>query len=149
MIAQVASADALSVIGFFLTLVSLLGSFFYIHLGDWLREVIALDTKWRINTNGDDRYDAQLECRYEIEQIANWTTLVMSIVVTGFVVFIFYLGSQLWLAEPDKNIAWMYVGQAGPGFFIIYIVVIASLLSYGYCKARKLLKKAKNELGDI
>jgi len=45
MIAQVASADALSVIGFFLTLVGLLGSFFYIHLGEWLREVIALETK--------------------------------------------------------------------------------------------------------
>jgi hypothetical protein len=68
-----AGADALSVIGFFLTLAGLLGSFFYIHLSDWLREVLALETKWRINAVGDepDQRAARRECRYEVEQAAN------------------------------------------------------------------------------
>jgi len=72
------STEALSVIGFFLTLVSLLGSFFYIHLSDWLREVVALEAKWDVNKIGTDRDDAQIECRYEAEKAASWATPLTS-----------------------------------------------------------------------
>lgn len=136
--ATVASTDALSIIGFFLTLVSLLGSFFYIHLSDWLREVIALETKWDINKIGDERRAARLECRYEIEHVATRTTLLTSAVVTAFVIFIFVLGLFLWLAQPEKSTAWTYIGLAGLGFMIIYLSMIFCLLWSGCRKARKL-----------
>jgi hypothetical protein len=150
MIAALASTDALSVIGFFLTLVSLLGMFFYIHLSDWLRNVIALKTKWRFHEGFDlnKQYNAILQCRYEIEQVANWTTLLTSIVVSAFVVFIFYLGAQLWLAQPEKDVAWTYVGWAGVGFFVIYIVMTVYLLLRGYWTARTLLKRAKEKFKE-
>jgi len=147
MAAAVASTDALQVIGFFLTLVGLLGSFFYIHLSDWLRDVMALATKWRFNKDADDRWDAKLECRYEIEQVANWTTLITSVVVTAFVGFIFYLGVQLWLGQPDKDAAWIYVAWAGCSFLAIYVVMTVYLLVRGYRKARTLLKEAVEKLG--
>ncbi len=135
-----AGADALSVIGFFLTLVGLLGSFFYIHLSDWLREVIALETKWRINAVGDDtdQRAARRECRYEVEQIAGWTTLLTSLVVTVFVAFIFVLAVILWRAQPEKSAAWIYIGWAGAGFMLIYLGMTVYLLSRGYVKARRL-----------
>jgi hypothetical protein len=147
MVAAVAAADALQVIGFFLTLVGLLGSFFYIHLSDWLRDVMALATKWRFYKDADDRWDAKLECRYEIEQVANWTTLITSLFVSAFVFFIFYLGLQLWLAQPSKDVAWTYVAWAGCSFLTIYVVMTGYLLSRGYLKARTLLKEAIKELG--
>jgi hypothetical protein len=136
--ATLTSTDALSVIGFFLTLVGLLGSFFYIHLSDWLREVIALETKWRINRAGDDKKAVRRECRYEIEQVANWTTLLTSVMVTTFVILVFVLGALLWLAQPEKNAAWTYIGLAGAGFMTIYLVMICYLLGSGYVKARRL-----------
>lgn len=135
-----AGGDALSVIGFFLTLVGLLGSFFYIHLSDWLREVLALEIKWRINAVGDeaDQRAARRECRYEVEQSANWTTLLTSLVVTAFVIFIFFLALSLWRAQPEKTAAWTYIGWAGGGFMVIYLGMTGYLLIRGYVKARRL-----------
>jgi len=101
----VQSSDALSMIGFFLTLVGLLGSFFYVHLSDWYREVLSLATKWEINKFGDDpdQKAGRRECRYEVEEVASWTTLITSLVVTGFVLFVLLLSVVLWLAEPQKS----------------------------------------------
>lgn len=140
MIAQVASNDALSIIGFFLTLVGLLGSFFYIHLGEWLREVIALETKWDINRIGDEDYQkaARFECRYEIEHIATKTTKITSAVITIFIIFIFILGLLLWVTQPEKTAAWTYVGLAGLGFLLIYLCMTGYLLKNGLDKANKL-----------
>lgn len=136
----VASTDALSVIGFFLTLVGLLGSFFYIHLSDWLREVLALEIKWRINSVGDepDQRAARRECRYEVEQAANWTTLLTSLVVSIFVVFIFVLALNLWRAQPERSTAWNYIGYGGAAFMAIYAGMTGYLLIRGYIKARRL-----------
>ncbi len=141
----VASTDALSVIGFFLTLVGLLGSFFYIHLSDWLREVIALETKWRINAVGDetDQRAGRRECRYEVEQVANWTTLLTSLVVSAFVIFVFVLALILWRAQPEKDAAWIYIGYAGAGFMAIYAVMTGYFLVRGYIKARRLFSTVR------
>ena len=138
--AAAASTDALSVIGFFLTLVSLLGSFFYIHLSDWLREVIAMETKWDINKDGQqvERIAARRECRYEIGHVAIPTTVLTSLVVTGFVIFIFVLGANLWWAQQETSAAWTYIGLAGVGFMGIYLGMTIFLLGLGCFKARRL-----------
>lgn len=146
--ATLTSTDALTVIGFFLTLVGLLGSFFYIHLSDWLREVIALETKWRINRAGDDKAAARRECRYEIEQVANWTTLVTSGVVTFFVIFVFGLGWNLWQAQPEKSVAWTSVGLAGLVFTVIYLCMTGGLLWSGYRKARRVYSAVLENFGE-
>jgi hypothetical protein len=131
-------SDALSVIGFFLTLVGLLGSFFYIHLSDWLREVIALETKWETNESGDldEQRTARGQCRYEVEHLGNWTTLWTSLVTSAFVIFIFVLSLLLWLYQPDKNLAWQYIGLAGLAFMLVYLGMTLFILIYGYRKAR-------------
>lgn len=138
--AATASAEALSVIGFFLTLVSLLGSFFYIHLSDWLRDVIALETKWDFYTagTGADKRAALRECRYDIGHLATRTTFLTSLAVSVFIIFIFVLGANLWLAQPEKSVAWTYIAWAGGGFLLIYVLVTGGLLLSGYCKVKKL-----------
>lgn len=136
----IASTDALSVIGFFLTLVSLLGSFFYIHLGDWLREVNALKTKWDLNNEGSqpERRAARRECRYEIGHVDTKTTQLTSRVVSGFIIFIFILGLILWLAQPERDIVWICVAGAGLGFMGTYLGMTCHLLRNGYSTANEL-----------
>lgn len=130
-------SDALSVIGFFLTLAGLLGSFFYIHLGDWYREVLALEVKWAVNRMGDedDKKAARRECRYEAEQMASLTTLVTSIVVTGFIGLIFLLSLLLWITEPGKSDVWFYIGITGLVFLTIYLGMTSFFVVAGYYKA--------------
>jgi len=134
------SAETLSVIGFFLTLFSLLGSFFYIHLSTWLQDVLALETKWEIHRTGDepDQKSARRQCRYEIVPLASWNVLITSLVVTFFVVFIFTLSVILWLGQPNKTMAWLFIGYAGISFIVIYLGMSTYLLVKGFSKARRL-----------
>jgi hypothetical protein len=138
-------ADALSIIGFFLTLAGLLGSFFYIHLGEWYREVLALEVKWRLNRAGDEagQKAARRECRYEAEQMANWTTLATSLVVTGFVVLIAVLSLVLWLNQPSKTDAWWYIAVAGLAFLAIYLAMAGFFVVRGYRTARQVRQEVR------
>ena len=139
--------SALSVIGFFLTLVGLLGSFFYIHLSDWYREVMALAVKWRVHRYGDEREQkaGRRECRYEAEKLASPTVLVTSVAVTLFVLVVSGLTFALWLSEVDKTQAWVFVGIAGGYFLLMYLVLTGWLLAAGYSKARTL----RGEIADV
>ena len=134
------STDALSVISFFLTLASLIGSFFYIHLSDWFRDIISIETKWSINKYGDDpdQVSARRECEYEIKRVANRVTLVSSIVTTLFIVLIACLSVGLWVTSPEKSDAWGYVAIAGVSFLVIYLGMTGYLLISGYGKANRL-----------
>jgi len=135
--ARVEPSDALSVIGFFLTLIGLVGSFFYIHLSDWYRKVVALATKWEISRSGDDpdQKAGRRECRYEVEEVAGWTTLITSLVVTGFVLFMFLLSVVLWLTQPERSDVWAYIAIAGVGFLLVYLGMTVGLLVAGYARA--------------
>lgn len=134
------SVDALSIIGFFLTLVGLLGSFFYIHLSDWYREVLALEVKWEIYRVGDlpEEKQARKECRYEIIKIGNWTVLSTSIVVTIFILFMAILSGIIWVTEPNKTGVWNYIGIAGLAFLVIYLGMTTLFLVSGYRKTSAL-----------
>ena len=142
------SANALSVIGYFLTLVGLLGSFFYIHLSDWYRDVIALVTKWEINKYGDDPdlKAGRRECRYEIQKVSSWSILLSSYVVTAFIALLFGLSVIMWLAEPQRSDAWIYIGIAGIAFVSIYLGMTIGLLISGYKKALRLRKEIESKI---
>jgi hypothetical protein len=137
---QTVSSDAFSIIGFFLTLVGLLGSFFYIHLGDWYRDVLSLVTKWEIYRTGDNEAQkmARNECRYEIEQVGSFTTFGTSIGVTAFIVLVSILSLLLWQTNPQKSDAWNYLAIAGISFLVVYFALTLFFLIQGYRKTAKL-----------
>ncbi len=142
MSAQLSTSDVLSVIGFFLTLIGLIGSFFYIHLSDWYREVLALETKWALNKAGDEdaQKAARRECRYEAGKTAGWTTLLTSLVVTVFILLVFTLSLLLWINHAERSFEWNYIGVAGASFLLIYLGMTAFFLISGYRKARVVWK---------
>ena len=136
-------SDSLSVIGFFLTLFGLLGSFFAIHLSDWYRDVQALATKWDINKRGDsDEYrTGRRECRYEIERVGGKTTLITSLVISAFLLLVFGLSVALWRAESQHNAVWWAVGVAGLGFLAIYLGMTIGFLAAGYRTVRQVRRE--------
>jgi hypothetical protein len=140
------SSDALSIIGFFLTLAGLLGSFFYIHLGEWYRDVLALEVKWRLNRAGDEdgQRAARRECRYEAEQMASGTTLLTTLVVTAFVLLVSVLSLVMWLNQPGKTDAWWYIAVAGGAFLIIYLLMAGFFTAKGYRKARQVRQQVRD-----
>ena len=95
--APMAAVNPLSMVGLMLTLASLVGSFFYIQLSGWLRDVEALRTKITLNKFGktEDRDKAIRECRVEQARLAAWHTLVVNVAVIWFVWFVLQAGFQM------------------------------------------------------
>jgi hypothetical protein len=133
-------SQVLSILGFFLTLAGLLGSFFYIHLSDWYREILSLQVKWEMNKAGDDpdQKAARRSCRYEAEQYASWTTLATSLAVTIYIGLIGVLSLLIWQQQPVDNPLSLYIGIAGGVFLAVYLGMTAFFLIAGYTKVRRL-----------
>jgi hypothetical protein len=128
----VTPANPLTVVGLMLTLASLLGSFFYLQLSQWLRDLLALRQKVELNKlQGDDNQrKAIVECRVEFRRLSSWHSYAVNIVVTGFVVFVLGLGlAMIRLAEADPLYGYVRLGLVT--FGIVFILLAGGLMAMG------------------
>jgi hypothetical protein len=125
----------LSTQGLFLTLGSLLGTFFYVHLSNWLREVIAIQNKWNLNKNGekDEEKQALRECRYALQGVYNYVPGLVSGIITAFVFLLAALSISLWTWYSGPDVLQSYLSIAGLTFLILYTGLTACFLIHGYC----------------
>lgn len=135
-------ANPLSVVGLMLTLASLLGSFFYLQLSQWLRDVLALRQKVELNeAQGEDpQRRAIVECRIEIRKLASWHSYTVNAIVIAFVLFVLCLAlNMIQLAQQDP----LY-GDVRLGLLVfggIFIVLSLGLLGIGSSNARWVSRK--------
>jgi hypothetical protein len=130
-------ANPLSVVGLMLTLASLLGSFFYLQLSQWLRDILALRQKLDLNKlQGDDNQKkAVVECRVEYRRLASWHSYAVNIVVILFVLFVLGLGLRMIrLAQADPLYCYVHLGLNV--FGLVFIVLATGLLAIGAQNAR-------------
>ena len=82
--------NPLSMVGLMLTLASLMGSFFYFQLSQWLRDLTGLQTKIRLNKHGNDTatVKAVQECRAEHSRLTSPPVWIVNIAVIWFVSFV-------------------------------------------------------------
>lgn len=143
--ASIGTSDMTATVGFLLTLVSLTGTFFYVHLSNWLREILELQAKYELNRVGDteSRKQGRLECRFQLKRLFNHIPLLISIVVTAFLFLIAGVASDLISAVAPQPLIVPYYRRAGVIFLIIYTVLTLYLLLYGYVVAYVLHRKLK------
>ena len=133
---QFDTSHSLTVVSLFLTLGGLLGSYFYIHLGNWYRDVLTLETKWHASREqvSDEQKQGAYECRYEIERVRMQNVLptTIAIVVCNIaltVLTVFLIRSQT-TAAPE----WNYVSVAGITFLVIFFSMTLRFLIQGRCR---------------
>ena len=138
----------LSVQGLFLTLVSLLGTFFYIHLGNWRRDLIKLKAKWEQNkfNQTDDERSAVLEVRYELPGLANYVVPLVTGVVTGFIVLIAVLSAVLWSYYGGPPALRAFMRVAGGASLALYLGLTGLFLVDGLRTAREIGREMDEEL---
>ncbi len=127
-----APMNPLSMVGLMLTLAGLVGSFFYIQLSTWLRDVQALSTKIELWTLGqtDDREKAIRECKIEQARLASWHTLVVNVAVIWFVWFILQVGFQMIdMAKTDP--LYRLTRHAFEVFQVLFMVLSIGLFAVG------------------
>ena len=132
-----------STISILLSLTSLLGSFFYIQLSNWLRELITLKAKYDYAEKGDqpDDLKARYEARYALRGLNNRLPFAMWVAISGFigVVSICALLSLIpaFCADPLAARLTFAFGA----FLLIYLGVSSYLLVRGYDIGRELKGK--------
>ena len=87
--------DEVTTIGLFRTLVSLLGSFFWINLTTWLRDVVALKAQASYYKNRGNQEELA-KVRHQVAGLGDWTTYATTLAVLLGVVL---LVSALTLAD--------------------------------------------------
>ena len=135
-------ANPLSVVGLMLTLASLLGSFFYLQLSQWLRDILALRQKVHLNkAQGEEgQKKAIVECRVEFRRLSSWHSYAVNIVVILFVLFVLWLGlGMISLAKADPLYCYVYSGLVV--FGIVFILLSGGLLAIGGSNAWWICRK--------
>lgn len=128
------SSLILSTQGLFLTLGSLLGTFFYVHLSNWLRELITIQNKWKLNEDDETEEEkkALRECRYALRGVYNWVPGLVSGVITAFILLLAKLSLLLWAQYSGPSDLQTYLSIAGGTFLVLYMALTGGFLIYGY-----------------
>lgn len=122
-----------SVIGIFLTLIGLMGTFFYIHLSNWLQELLKLNSKWEQNKPGTDasQMSAKRECKYELRGLFNHVPILISCMITTFSIIV-WRNSSFLLDKFQSDTISSLLHTALDLYMYIYLALTTYILLHGY-----------------
>lgn len=131
--------NPLSMLSPLLTLAGLVGSFFYIQLSQWLRDLLALRQKVELNRFAGDEAQkrAIVECRIEYRRLATWHSYAINLSVIGFVLFMLVLG-LLMIRPAAADPLYGYLVTALWAFLAVFVGLASVLLLLGYGQAREI-----------
>jgi hypothetical protein len=140
----------LSTQGLLLTLISLLGTFFYVHLSGWRKDLIKLKAKWEQNhyNQTNEQKAAVLEVRYELPGLSNYVTPLVSLVVTAFILLVAGLSYALWTPYCGPPTIRTSLTIAGIAFLILYVLLTGGFLIGGMMTAKELNDKICKKFAD-
>ena len=140
---QIPTSELTSSIGFFLTLTSLLGTFFYVQLSNWFREILELESKYQENSVGDDerRRQARIECRFQLRRLLNHVPALVSTIITSFIFTMLYIVSKMVASVSPRPIILNYYEPAFWCFLATYLLLTLYFLIHGYTIAFKIKKR--------
>ncbi|KGM30354.1 hypothetical protein [Inquilinus limosus] len=131
--------NPLSLLSPLLTLAGLVGSFFYIQLSQWLRDLVALHQKVELNRFAGDEPQkrAIIECRIEYRRLATWHIYAVNLSVIAFVLFILVLG-LLMIRPAAADPMYDYLAIALWVFLAVFVGLASVLFWLGHSKAREI-----------
>jgi hypothetical protein len=126
------TTNPLSVVGLMLTLSSLLGSFFYLQLSQWVRDILAVKSKSDLNRYAGvaDEKKAMRECAVEIDKLLNWPTYVVNGVVIVFVIIVTVIAFAM-LNKASADQLYPLLWDAFALFLAVFVVLSFGLIIYG------------------
>jgi len=128
------TSQSIATIGTFLTLTSLLGTFFYIQLTTWLRDLITLNSKYELNAGGTtaDENKALLECKYTLRGLYTELPLISSFAITIFIAVVAILAFGVLSGYLTTDPLAVRIAIAFGVFLAIYLLLVSYLLVRGY-----------------
>lgn len=129
-------------VGFMVSLVGLLSTFFYVHLSNWFRDVLDLHAKHKRHAADSTRQAEELArtCRNEIEKIYNHVPFVVWICISLFLTYVTILAIQMTDEVKPYSRVFDYYGRAVWGFMGLYFILSLYFLIRGYLICRQIRK---------
>jgi uncharacterized membrane protein (GlpM family) len=127
------NTNPLATVGLMLTLAGLVGSFFNIQLSQWLRDLVALAQKVKLNKaqGNENQQKAILECKIELEKLANGQTYVINGLVLIFVIFVLVDGLAM-IRSASADPLYPYIHLALWVFLVFFVGVSLWLIHDGW-----------------
>ena len=133
--------QSIATIATFLTLTSLLGTFFQVQLATWLRDLMTLKSKYELNAGDNptaDEIKALRECAYTLSGLYNKVPALTAGAITLFIAITasqaFAILSTSWSTDPLASRIGLVLGS----FLAIYLMLGGYLMWRGYAIGREL-----------
>jgi hypothetical protein len=144
-------SNTVSVASLYLALVGLLSTFFFVHLGNWLGEILGTEAKWRQIQGREPKmqyFDKTLECYYQAVQSSSIWTFLGWLAVTLFlsVLGLFLETLRRHLPPQEADVLFYYVSIPCYVFLALYTLLSIVMLSVGYWKARRVRTDSRGSL---
>ena len=138
------NANPIATVGLMLTLAGLVGSFFSIQLSQWLRDLIALQTKTNLNkaAGNEAQVRAIYECKVEYKKLTNFSTYLLHFLITLFVFFVLWNGLDI-AALASSDPIYPKVRLALIVFFAFFAIMSVWLIGSGARTAIQIGKDLK------
>ena len=121
-----------SIIAIYLSLIGILGTFFYIHLSGWLQNLFMLKAKVQINKlqTDADQSKAIRECKYEIKGLLTHIPFLIAVIISLFIGLLWKDSSYL-LSTNSDDLA-LHLRVILDVFIVVYFTLTSYLLLHGY-----------------
>jgi hypothetical protein len=135
----------LSIVGFYFSLVSLLGSLFFIHLGNWYKDIGTTEQKWTRYKNVEMR-ERHIECYLEAFDEKSPLAWISFTLLTVFMIILGFFAENLRLTLPAGNSIAVFLYLPVYLFFSLYFVGSMLYIVLGYRKVRRLYREIDAKL---
>lgn len=121
--------NPLSIVGLLLTLASIIGTFFYLQLTQWVRDLLALEQKLELTRtmSEDDQGKYRIEARIEKRRLDNTATFIVDGTVIGFVAFVIIVAFAM-IAPAAGDPSYPFVLWGLIGFALVFCALTAFIL---------------------
>jgi hypothetical protein len=141
-------SDVIALASFYLAIVGLLVSIFFLNLTEWFNSTLALASKWKVFSASQDRlrepqyYEKRLDLFSEATHLSTVMTVVSWLLLSAFMAYIMCLMNALGSELDAKAQVFLheYLKRPTYTFFALYLVTSVIMLAIGYGKARGVLR---------
>lgn len=134
------TSQEIGTLGFFISLISLLGTFFYVQLSNWLRDLLASEALYDANKVGSkpEEKEELRKLKYSIVGLYNSVPLVTSIAISTFIALVAGIIIRILSPSLSNDYLAKNLMLALCSFLAIYALLTGYLLLRGYSIGRKI-----------
>jgi hypothetical protein len=139
------SAAIISILGFYLSLTSLLASFFFVHITNWYLRIVAVQVSWDQVRSVDDR-SAWIDCLIKGRVERSPQPFFVFLLFGGFLGTLAYFADAIRRRKPIDPSLVDFLYTPGTIFLGIFVVVSLVYLAAGYLKVFRLTADIERKL---